>query len=240
MASAIYVFNDLRDIDYDIKHPTKKLRPIASGTITQYQAVSLGVLLVLLSLGFSLILDYRLTLVLSTYLIINIAYTLILKEVILVDIFCISFGFILRLKAGSIVTDIELSWWIIGITLLLSLFLALGKRRDDVIEYSSSGTAYRRSAINYSLSLIDSLIVLIVVLILVGYIWYTFSPSIIDQMNSSWLFTTAVWVIIGLGRYLYLIFRTKKSGSPTKLLWTDIWLQFTLVAWIINFFLLIY
>jgi len=240
LASAVYVFNDIEDVAFDRLHPEKRNRPLASGNVSISEAYTWFSSLALLSILLGMVWNVALGTVLLGYLLLNILYTKWLKRIVILDICCIALGFLLRLQAGAVVTGISLSYWIIGLTFLLSIFLALGKRRDDVLAYSTDGQTFRKTAQKYSLSLIDKLIKVTIGSLILGYVAYTLSPDIIRQMGSPYLFMTALWVILGLGRYLYLIFRKNRGGSPTKILVTDTWLQLTILAWIANFFILIY
>ena len=239
-ASAVYIFNDLEDVAFDRMHPEKRNRPVASGSVSMSEAYTWFSSLALLSVLIGMVWNVALGTVLLGYLLLNVLYTKWLKKIVILDICCIALGFLLRLQAGAVVTGISLSYWIIGLTFLLSIFLALGKRRDDVLAYTTDGQLFRKTAQKYNLPLIDNLIKITSSSMIVGYISYTLSPDIIKQMGSPYLFMTALWVIVGLGRYLYLIFRKNQGGSPTKILVTDIWLQLTILAWIVNLFILIY
>ena len=143
IASAVYIFNDYHDVEEDKLHPTKKNRPLASGSISKKAALLLMLMLLLVGLCIFSLLGRQMLYIVFVYLVINIAYTIKLKHVAIIDVFIIAIGFVLRLFIGSAVTNVELSMWIILMTFLLALFLALAKRRDDVLIFLSSGDIAR-------------------------------------------------------------------------------------------------
>jgi len=239
-ASAIYIINDLRDIDYDKQHPLKKDRPLASGEVKRSTAVILSITLIIISFLLSYTVNTQLLLVVIAYFALNIAYSFKLKNIAILDLLCISFGFILRLMAGSAATDIALSKWILLMTFLLSLFLALGKRRDDLFYYMNSGEKYRASIDGYTLEFVNIAMTIIASVTIVAYTMYTISDEIIQQLGDEKLFITVIWVIVGILRYFQLVFVKNQGGSPTKILYKDRFLQIVMTLWILTFVVLIY
>lgn len=234
LASSVYIFNDLLDIEEDKKHPTKKFRSLASGRVSKQNAIILFLLLSVISLGISFFISSRLLVVLLVYFGLNIAYSLKLKHITLVDIFIIATGFVLRLFAGASVMDISLSMWIIIVTFLLALFLALAKRRDDVL-LSSQGKETRKNIDGYNLEFINAAMVLMAGIVVVSYILYTVSPSVMQKFNSHYLYITAFFVILGIMRYMQITFVEQNSGSPTRIILKDVFLQVTVISWLISF-----
>lgn len=230
IASGVYILNDLMDIEEDKEHPEKKMRPLASGEICPKKAKILMIILFSISLITSFFYFTYLFFVLLAYLILNIAYSLKLKHISLIDVFIISLGFILRLFAGSSVTGIQLSMWIIIMTFLLALFLAVAKRRDDV-KLSLQGKSTRKNISGYNLELVNALIVFLSAVIVVAYIQYTISEEVILKFNSDYLYLTTFFVVLGLIRYLQLTFVYELSGNPTKIVLRDKFLQITIVLW---------
>jgi 4-hydroxybenzoate polyprenyltransferase len=234
IASAVYIINDLHDIDEDKAHPIKKHRPLASGLITKNHAVI--IMLVLVTFGSLLILSISLkaSFIIAIYFFLNMAYTLSLKRIAIVDVNIISIGFVLRLFVGSSVTNIILSKWIIIMTFLLSLFLALSKRRDDVIIYSDTGRKMRKSVDGYNLEFLDASMSIMASIVIVAYTIYTAS------FNSEYLYLTTFFVILGILRYLKIALVHKNSGSPTRIVNGDRFMKLILIGWVVSFGLILY
>jgi decaprenyl-phosphate phosphoribosyltransferase len=178
-------------------------------------------------------------LIIGAYLLLNIFYSFFLKHIAIIDIVCIAIGFVLRVFAGGIAGDVPVSHWIIIMSFLLAVFLALAKRRDDLI-LASQGHNVRKSVDGYSLDFISSSMAIMASVVIVAYLLYTVSPETIARHGTDKLYLTSFWVIVGLLRYLQLTFVEGKTGSPTKLLLKDYFLQLTITLWIIIVFILIY
>lgn len=234
LASSIYIFNDLMDINEDRAHPTKKNRPLASGTVSVKNAKILILLLSLSSLSLSLLLNFELFIVLLAYFILNILYSIKLKHIAILDIFIIATGFVLRLFAGSVVTDINLSMWIILMTFLLAIFLALAKRRDDVL-LSLGGQETRKNIDGYNLEFVNAAMVLMAGVVVVSYIQYTISPEVIARIGTEYLYLTSFFVILGILRYMQITFVEQDSGSPSKIVIRDTFLKVTILFWLLSF-----
>jgi len=233
-ASAVYIFNDLQDIKEDKQHPSKKFRPIASGAITQSHAII--VMLVLFVLGFSLMtfLSLQAVSILTAYIALNIAYSYSLKHIAIVDINIIAIGFVLRLLVGSVVTGTLLSQWIIIMTYLLALFIALAKRRDDVLIFLDTGKKMRKVIGGYNIQFLDVAMSIMASVVIVSYILYTTSPEVEVRLDSENLYMTSFFVILGIMRYLKIVFIHKDSGSPTKILTTDKFMQLVILGWLVT------
>jgi decaprenyl-phosphate phosphoribosyltransferase len=242
VSSAVYILNDLKDKVRDQHHPVKKLRPIASGAITEKTATALLLLSLFAGAGISTVVSTKLTLILSIYFVLNILYTFRLKNIAPLDIFIIATGFLLRLTAGTDfagITGVEPSRWIIVMTFLLALFLAFAKRRDDVM-LSAQGRDVRKSISGYNLEFINSSMSVMSAVIIVAYLLYTLSPEVTSHFKSNNVYLTVIFVILGIFRYLQLTFVYNRSGNPTELLLRDRFLQLTILGWIIFFTLLAY
>jgi 4-hydroxybenzoate polyprenyltransferase len=239
-ASAIYTFNDFRDINEDRQHPKKKNRPIASGAISKPQAIML--MAVLFITGFALMASLSLEAVgiLSAYTILNVAYSMKLKHVAILDVAIIATGFVLRLFIGSVVTDIPLSMWIVVITFLLALFMALAKRRDDVLIFEDTGQKTRKVIDGYNLQFLDTAMAIMASVVIVAYTIYTTSAEVIARVHSDYLYLTSLFVILGIMRYLQIALVFKDSGSPTKIVLKDRFMQATLVGWALTFAVILY
>lgn len=238
IASSIYVLNDYMDIEEDKQHPKKKFRPLASGKVSKNSAKILFLLLSVISLISAYFLNTNLFLVLIIYFILNVAYSLKLKHITIVDIFIIATGFVLRLFAGASVTENQLSMWIIILTFLLALFLAVAKRRDDVV-LASQGKETRKNIDGYNLEFVNAVMVFMSGVIVVAYILYTVSEEVIRRLNSEYLYLTSFFVILGIMRYMQITFVEQNSGSPTKLILKDRFLQITIFLWLVSFFVIV-
>ena len=239
-ASAVYIFNDYKDIKEDRKHPKKKYRPLASGLISKNVALSL--MTILLIMGFSLmaIISLESLVILGIYVILNISYSLKLKRIALLDVIIIAIGFVLRLFVGSFAYEIPLKIWIVIMTFLLALFLALAKRRDDVQIFKKSGNKMRKSVDGYNLQLIDGSMMVMSAVVIVAYLLYTTSQEIIEKFQNENLYLTTLFVIFGLMRYLQITLVEKKSGLPTETILKDKIMQINLLLWVLSFVWLIY
>ena len=239
-ASAVYILNDFNDIAEDQLHPKKKYRPLASGDISKKTALCLMILLVAGGSYLMYTLSVNSVIILGFYIILNIAYCFYLKHVAILDICIIAIGFVLRLFVGSTVTGINLSMWIVIMTFLLALFLALAKRRDDVLLFMKTGNKMRKVIDGYNLQFIDSAMMIMASVVIVAYIIYTTSTDVLHRLNSEYLYLTSLFVIIGIMRYLQISSVEQDSGSPTKVILKDIFIQLTLCAWVLSFAWILY
>jgi len=234
LASSIYVLNDSMDIEEDKKHPTKKSRPLASGAISLATANFLFLGLAALAFIAAFMFNKELFGVLFLYFVLNILYSLKLKHIPIVDIFIISTGFVLRLFAGAVATQIPLSMWIIIITFLLAIFLSLAKRRDDVL-LSLEGKETRKNIDGYNLEFVNAAMVLMSGVVILSYLQYTVSSEVIARIGSEYLYLSAFFVILGILRYMQITFVEAASGSPTKIVLKDRFLQITILLWLLSF-----
>ncbi len=239
-ASAVYALNDYCDIDEDRQHPKKKNRPLASGAISKSQAIIIMACLFIFGFSFMLSVSITATYILAAYIFMNIAYSFRLKHIPIVDITIISIGFVLRLFVGSVVTDTHLSMWIVILTFLLALFLALAKRRDDVLIYLDTGKKTRKVLDGYNLQFLDSAMICMGSVVIVSYTMYTTSSEVIERVNNEYLYLTSFFVILGILRYMMITFVNADSESPTKIVLKDKSMQLVLIGWILTFSLIIY
>jgi decaprenyl-phosphate phosphoribosyltransferase len=239
-ASSVYVINDILDVAEDRQHPVKRLRPLASGALNTAQALLFLLFLVLVSLTTALILASKgFLLILCAYFVLNLAYSYFLKHIAIVDVVCISVGFVLRVAAGGVVADVPISHWIITMTFLLAIFLAFAKRRDDCL-MSVAGRNTRKCSDSYNMEFVSTSMAVMASVIIVAYLLYTVSPETIQKHGTDQLYLTGAWVIIGLLRYLQITFVEERSGSPTKLFLQDYFLQIVIFLWIASFLLLLH
>ena len=245
IASSIYCFNDIIDVEADRRHPVKSKRPIASGAISMVQARLLMLFMLVCSLATLLLLDtmtHTLTVgaVLVIYYVMNLLYCSKLKQYAIVDVCIIAFGFVLRVLAGSYATDIVPSKWLVLMTFLLTLFLSFSKRRDDVLRMNETGEAPRKNTTRYNLTFINQAITITASVTLVCYIMYTVSPEVVSRFHSDLLYLTSVFVLLGLLRYIQLTVVDQKSGDPTKMMLKDRFTQCVVLMWAMAFLVLIY
>jgi decaprenyl-phosphate phosphoribosyltransferase len=242
IASSIYIINDYRDREDDRKHPVKCKRPLAAGTVSPSSALVICALLLLAGFGLAWLIRVKFLLVLVIYFLVNLAYSLGLKSIAILDIILLAIGFVLRIKGGSVISLVPLSEWIIIMVFLLAVFMALGKRRDDVLLKLSSGTDMRKSIKGYNLELLNALLALTCAVIVVAYLMYTMSPDTLERMHMTHnrLYYTCIFVFAGIFRYLSVIYISTDSGSPTKILYKDRFIQITLLLWIASYILLLY
>ena len=239
-ASAIYILNDYVDIEDDLQHPSKKNRPLASGLILRKEAFSLIAVFSIVGLSLMAAQSLKVLLILLIYIILNIGYCFFLKHIAIVDITIIAIGFVLRLFIGSSITGIPLSKWIIIITFLLALFLALAKRRDDVLHFINTGKKMRKSIDGYNLQFIDGAMMIMASVVIVSYILYATSLEVIERIQSEYLYLTSIFVVLGVLRYSQLSFVENNGSSPTKIIIKDKFMISVLLLWILSFIFLIY
>ncbi len=238
-SSAIYCFNDIIDINSDRLHPEKRNRPIASGVIHKSVAHIIAINFAILSIIWSYIaINQAFSKIISIYIIINVLYTLNLKRIAIIDVCVIGFCFILRLYAGSVASGVPLSRWIIIITFLLAIFIALGKRRDDLILSQLNGRQLRQSLSGYNLKALNISLCTLAIAIIVLYFIYSINPTM--PIYAENLYLTGVFVTLGISRYLFLTIIKNKAGSPTKILFKDKMLQLCILGWMVTFAIILY
>lgn len=240
VASGIYIINDSRDIEADKLHPKKKFRPLASGAVSVNVALSLSVFLVIMGLVGAYLINVNFLILLSVYFVMNLAYSFGLKNVPILDLFIVAFGFLLRIYSGGIIGEIPISQWLFIMILLLSLFLILAKRKDDIEIKVKTGVSIRKASVHYNVEFINSCLTLFAAVIVVAYIMYTVSDEVVRQFNSSYLYLTTIFVLAGVIRYLQITFVEKDSGSPTSVLYKDKFIIVTILLWVASFYLIIY
>ena len=243
VASAIYCFNDIVDVEADRRHPVKCHRPIASGAVSVPTAYALMVILVLLSALLLFFLPQRAgetAGIVAFYFLLNMAYCLWLKRHAIIDVCTVAFGFVLRILAGGMACEVAVSNWLVLMTFLLALFLSFAKRRDDVLRMNETGEPPRRNTIRYNLTFVNQAITVTGTVTLVCYIMYTVSPEVVSRFHAPYLYLTSIFVLVGLLRYIQLTVVDEVSGDPTKILLRDRFTQAIVVAWIMAFLLIIY
>lgn len=240
IASAIYIFNDSVDLESDRQHPIKKMRPLASGKVPHATARAVMFLCGLCGLIGFFFLNREALIYSLLYIAINLGYSLKLKHIPILDIAIIAVGFVFRLFIGAAVTNVTLSLWIISMTFLLALFLALAKRRDDVFIFMRTGKKMRKVIDGYNLEFVNAAMTVMSAVVIVFYALYTVSQDVIAKVGSDKLYLTTFFVILGILRYMQITFVHGNSASPTQVLLKDSFIQATLVGWISLFGWIIY
>lgn len=242
-ASSVYCFNDIIDAEADRRHPVKCHRPIASGAVSRTQGYMLMAATLAVGMAATQLLPQcrmEVAAVIGCYYVLNLAYCTWLKHHAIIDVCTIAFGFVLRIIAGGVATEIVLSQWIVLMTFLLTLFLSLAKRRDDVLRMEATGEAPRKNTVRYNLTFINQAITIAAAVTIVCYIMYTVSPDVVSTYRTDHLYLTSIFVIIGLLRYLQIAMVDQKSGDPTKVVLRDHITQLIIVFWGLSFLILIY
>jgi 4-hydroxybenzoate polyprenyltransferase len=240
-ASAVYCLNDVMDVNADRLHPVKCKRPLASGRVNRGEGLMLMLLCLAVSVGLCLwLLPMSAFYVLVVYVALNVAYSLLLKHVGILDMLIVAFFYVLRILFGGAAVSIRPTSWLLLMAFLLALFLVIAKRRDDVLMMQEGGTSVRKSAQAYNLEFINLSLTLVATITIVCYIMYTMSAETISHFHSDYVFATSLFVIAGILRYMQVTLVVGKSGSPTKLLFKDRFVQLCLIGWLLAFVFIIY
>jgi 4-hydroxybenzoate polyprenyltransferase len=230
VSSAVYIFNDLADIESDRQHPDKKHRPIASGKLPKPVAWAAGIALVVISLPLGYLLSPAFFAVLLVYFLLNMAYSLWLKHIAILDVLIIAAGFVLRVHAGVTLIHVErFSPWLYVLTTLFALYIGFGKRRSELALLSHGAGAHRKVLDGYTLLLLDQYITIVSGMTIVVYALYTFFAPNVPANHTMML--TIPFVLYGIFRYLYLIQVSHDAGAPEEVLLSDRPLQLTIVLW---------
>lgn len=244
VASSVYCYNDIVDVDADRRHPVKCHRPVASGAISIRVAYTLMAVMFLLGVAvMSLLPPEVMSSVMAVvvfYYVLNLAYCSKLKQYAILDVCVVAFGFVLRILAGGFACELALSNWIVIMTFLLTLFMSFAKRRDDVLRMNATGEAPRKNTVRYNLTFLDQSITITASVTLVCYIMYCVSPEVMERFHTPFLYLTFVFVLLGLLRYIQIAVVDKKSGDPTKIILNDHFSQVVLAAWLLTFLVMIY
>ncbi|MFA6279867.1 MAG: UbiA prenyltransferase family protein [Bdellovibrionales bacterium] len=234
MASAVYVLNDLMDREADREHAVKRLRPLASGEVSPSLAYVLILVLLVIALEIATWLGGLFPVFLLSYGAIQLLYCFWLKNHALIDVMTIAIGFVLRVLAGAALIDVTPTSWIIIMTMLLALFQGLAKRRDDLVH--AMEVSHRRSLVGYNKPFLDVAISVILGGLLVAYLIFTTDAAVIERFGTENLFYTAPLVILGILRYLQITLVEEKSGSPTEVVLRDKFMIFSILGWVVSFF----
>lgn len=232
-ASAVYFFNDLADRENDKLHPIKKDRPIPSGKLPIAAAWIIAFIMLIIAVAIGIRLGVSFMLLLAVYIVLNFAYSLGLKNIVILDVMSLAFGFVIRAAAGAAAINVPISSWLLICTILLALFLGFAKRRQELVALGNDAVSHRRSLAHYSPYFLDQMIGVVTASTVIAYTFYTLSPEIKEKFGTGDLVFTVPFVLYGIFRYLYLVHQKDEGGNPTRLLFTDIPLLICVGLWAI-------
>ncbi len=233
MASAVYVFNDIVDVDADRRHATKRRRPIASGTISEPVAKALCALLAVTALALAALVSQSALALVACYAVMNVAYSFSLKHIVIVDVFVISAGFMLRILIGTLGVGIPPSSWLMLCGMMLTLLLGFGKRRAELMLAPPDGAPTRKVLAQYDLSLVDQLLSMTAACAIISYSIYTVSPETVRLHGTDKLVYTVPFIVYGIFRYLFLLHRLGMGHDTARDLLTDRHMLATLACWML-------
>jgi 4-hydroxybenzoate polyprenyltransferase len=231
LSGTVYLLNDVMDVDRDRRHPTKRLRPVASGALPVRTAAAIAAVLGLAALAGSWLLGLAFLASAACYLALNLLYSFRLKEVVIVDVLSISLGFVIRAVAGGVAIGVAVSDWLLICTMLLALFLSLSKRRHELTSLSGAAAGHRASLAEYSPYLLDQMIGVVTASCLMAYAFYTTAEETRQKFQTDRLAWTIPFVLYGIFRYLYLVHQKEKGGSPTDVMLADRPLLVAVALW---------
>jgi 4-hydroxybenzoate polyprenyltransferase len=240
LSSGTYVFNDWIDRDEDRRHPEKKLRPIAAGELGSSTVLLLIVFSWSAGLSLGIYLGWRFVALGAAYLVLQILYTTVLKHHVVLDVLVIAAGFVLRVLAGGVAINVPISGWLFLCALLLALFLALAKRRQELVSLREEAASHRASLGEYSLPLVDQMLATVAGMCVLAYGLYTVAPETVAKVGSDGLKWTLPFVLYGIFRYLFLVHRRDVTGSPERVLFSDVPTLVNLVLYAAAVFAVLY
>ncbi len=232
LSSAVYVINDIADRESDRHHPKKRLRPIAAGKISVKAALAVGVGLFALGLGVAALVGVKVLAVAVVYAVMNLAYSMWLKHVPILDVMIVALGFVIRVMAGAYAIRVPLSHWILLCTFFGALFIAFGKRKDEMGLPADEKQKHRKSATEYTDRFIDQMLALSAGIAVVFYAFYTIDPEVVKRFGTQRLVYTTPIVVFGVLRYYYLLYNRNEGGDPVQLAVSDRPLILCLAVWI--------
>jgi 4-hydroxybenzoate polyprenyltransferase len=230
-ASAVYLINDLKDREEDRRHPLKRLRPLAAGTLGVPTAVAAVAVLALAAAGIAAWLGSGFAVLLAAYLVLNLLYTFAFKHMVILDVMSISLGFVLRVEAGGEAAGVDVSRWLFLCTIFLALFLAFSKRRHEITLLAGEASGQRRVLDHYSPAFLDQMINVVTASSVVSYALYAVSPETVEKYHTQDLVYTIPLVLYGIFRYLYLMYQRPGERNPTEAILRDPAFLLNMVLW---------
>lgn len=240
LSGVVYLINDIADRDIDRQHPHKAQRPIASGALSVSAAATAAAVLTAGAMAGAIGLGGRFALVAAAYLGLQVMYSWPLKHIVIIDVLTIATGFVLRAVGGAVAIDVPISHWLLVCTILLALFIALAKRRHELVLLADGATSHRPILAEYSPYLLDQMIAVVTASTLVAYVFYTMSAEKEQEFGTIWLGLTIPFPLYGIFRYLYLVHQRKEGGSPAELFINDRPLLVCVALWVLSVVGIIY
>ncbi|HEY2993101.1 MAG TPA: decaprenyl-phosphate phosphoribosyltransferase [Methylomirabilota bacterium] len=240
LSGAVYLLNDVADRHKDRLHPDKRHRPIAAGRLAPGTAVAAAAVLIAAGLALSVRLSPRFALTALAYVGLLVAYSAWLKHVVIVDVLVVAMGFVLRAVAGALAIGVAISGWLLICTILLALFLALGKRRHEVLTLGEGAARHRPTLAEYSPGLLDQMIAVVTASTVTAYALYTMSPETVAKFHTQLLPATLPFVLYGIFRYLYLLYHRRIGGNPSEIVVRDRALLINTLLWLATVLVIIY
>jgi 4-hydroxybenzoate polyprenyltransferase len=240
LSGVVYLVNDVADRDTDRRHPLKAIRPIASGALPVPIAVGVAIALGVVALGAAYAIGPAFALVAAAYLALQITYSFPLKHIVIIDVLTLAIGFVLRAVGGAVAIQVEIGHWLLVCTILLALFMALAKRRHEIVLLADGAVGHRAILGEYTPYLLDQMIGVVTASTLISYVFYTISPETQAKFGTAWLGLTIPFPLYGIFRYLYLVHQREGGGSPADMLLTDRPLLACVALWALTVALIIY
>ena len=240
LSGAAYILNDIQDLEEDKRHPVKSQRPLASGKLKTIHALVACILLASIGLAGAAFLNMHFFFALLVYFVLQIAYSSWLKHVVILDVFLIAAGYFMRVIAGGLAIAVQLSPWLFICTILIALFLALSKRRHELVLLDKSAETHRPILREYTPQLLDQMIAVVTASTVISYCLYTISSETVAKFGTMNLLFTVPFVLYGIFRYLYLVHQKDEGGSPEVLIIKDKPLLVDLFLWIATAMLILY
>ncbi len=239
-SSGLYLINDITDIEKDKLHPAKSKRPIPSGALSVGAAWTAAAFLLIVVLAGSFQVGFEFGIVTTVYVVLNLAYSFFLKNIVILDVMTIAVGFVLRVVAGAVIINVPSSEWLIICTILLSLFLAFSKRRHELTFLERNAVDHRSVLEHYSPHFLDQMTAIVTASTVMSYALYTISEETLKKFGTHNLIYTIPFVLYGIFRYLYLVHRREEGGNPTRILLTDIPMIVNVILWVLACAYIIY
>ena len=240
LSGVVYIVNDISDRESDRRHPLKVRRPIASGALPITAAAAAAVAITTAALAGAAMLGTPFLAIALAYLVLQSLYSFTLKHIVIIDVLTLAIGFVLRAVAGAVAVNVEISHWLLVCTIFLALFIALAKRRHEIVLLADGAAEHRPILGEYSAYLLDQMIAVVTASTLIAYVFYTISPETQAKFGTPWLGLTIPFPLYGIFRYLYLVHRRDGGGSPADLLLTDRPLLVCVAVWALAVALIIY
>jgi 4-hydroxybenzoate polyprenyltransferase len=240
LTGSLYLFNDFMDLKEDRVHPVKSRRPLASGAVSPGLALIIFSVGSLVSLLWALALNWPFFLITAVYFLLQVAYSLKFKHIVILDIFVLASGFVIRVAAGGLVINVPLSSWLLICTSLLALFIGMSKRRHELVILEDKAPNHRPILKEYSPYLLDQMISVVTASTVIAYCLYTISPETVEKFGTRNLIYSSIFVLYGIFRYLYLVHQKGSGGNPEELVIKDKPLLIDIILWAFSIFLILY